>query len=58
MPTFSVSPFRGRAKAGESVLVHGASGGVSILRRQVTRNAAFLVSASVCHMICGHIYIN
>lgn len=41
MPVFSVFSFRGRAKAGESVLVHGASGGVSILRRQVIRNAAF-----------------
>lgn len=29
-PIFCVSLFRGRAKAGESVLVHGASGGVSI----------------------------
>ncbi|NWH50540.1 QOR oxidoreductase, partial [Fregata magnificens] len=28
---------KGHAKAGESVLVHGASGGVSILRRQVIR---------------------
>ncbi|KFQ56071.1 Quinone oxidoreductase, partial [Pelecanus crispus] len=28
---------KGRAKAGESVLVHGASGGVSIWRRQVIR---------------------
>lgn len=50
-------PFRGHAKAGESVLVHGASGGVSILRRQVVENAVFCPSICFC-LIYGHICIN
>lgn len=51
-------PCRGCAKAGESVLVHGASGGVSILRRQVIRSAAFCPeSAFVSDTMCGHTYI-
>lgn len=43
---FLFSSLRGCAKAGESVLVHGASGGVSIPRRQVAENAA------LCPCIC------
>lgn len=52
-------PYRGCAKAGESVLVHGASGGVSILRRrQVIRSATFCPEAAfACSSVYGHIYI-
>lgn len=40
------------------MLVHGASGGVSILRRQVTRNAAFSPESAFACATCGHIYMN
>jgi len=54
--------FRGHAKAGESVLIHGASGGVSILKRQVIKMGfSVLVSAFfflLRSVISAYVYIN
>lgn len=52
--------FRGHAKAGESVLIHGASGGVSILKRQVIKNWVFCscICLPLCSVISAYIHTN
>lgn len=57
VPIFLCSSLRGRAKAGESVLVHGASGGVSVPGRHGGEHCSLSLHCSSWDVSCGHVCV-
>lgn len=57
VPIFLCSSLRGRAKAGESVLVHGASGGVSVPGRHGGEHCSLSLHCSSWDVSCDHVCV-